>query len=103
MRFHRNVYITFQSCCQSIWLSVGPELGAEILLFTTLKGVGIPSTIGSYLNYDRLLKDAQRFERQPIAETRLNDKVHLLYAVIPSRMGELVVSSIETNTESQAK
>lgn len=63
-------------------------------------GVGIPSTIGSYLNYDRLLKDTQRFERQPIAETRLNDKVHLLYAVIPPRMEELVVSSIETNTES---
>lgn len=42
------IFAHFKSCCLSIWLTISLNLCATILLFGTLRGLGIPSTTWSH-------------------------------------------------------
>uniref|UniRef100_A0A9L0SWW7 Complex 1 LYR protein domain-containing protein n=1 Tax=Equus caballus TaxID=9796 RepID=A0A9L0SWW7_HORSE len=65
--------------------------------YRTLTGLGTPSVTGTYQEKIQLLKESQKFERQPRAKARLNNKFHLLRKATPSRLGEIPVSLIHRN------
>lgn len=91
---------TIKIWCLRVWLLVSLNIGAEILPFGALTGTGTSSIAGSCWTCSRLLIQTQRFEKQSRPETGLKVKFHLLYKIIPSRLGEVVVSStIEISTQ----
>lgn len=51
----------FESCCLRLGLLMSLNLGAEILLFGTLKGRGTSSTTGRYKKYNKVSGQAQKF------------------------------------------
>lgn len=71
---------------------VSLNLGTEILSSGTLTGLGHPQLLGAFTNMTHCL-DKHKSLRQPRAEVGLNDKVHLLPVITPSRLGKVVVSS----------
>lgn len=91
-----HVFAYFKSCCLRVWLPVSLKLGAdEILPLETPTGPGIPSTTRAIKNKIRLISKYSwiiiKFEWQPRARTRLNDKVHsLLPEATPLRLRQVV-------------
>ena len=71
---------------QSVWSWVLNDIPP----LETLTGLGIHSTTGNYQEQINLLRQSQRFKRQPRA--RLNDKIHHLHKATSSRLGEVGVS-----------
>ena len=102
-----HIFAYFKSCCLRVWLSVSLKLGAdEIPPLETPTGLGIPSTTRAIKNKIRLISKYSwiiiKFERQPRARTRLNDKVQLLPEATPLRLRQVLEKAMAPHSNTLA-
>ena len=88
-----SIYLhTLESCCMKVWLPVSLNLGTDILPFGTLTGLEHPYLLGAIKNIIAAWTSTKVWGTIK-SWGGLNDKVHLLHEITPSRQSEVVVSS----------